>query len=615
MITNGKDRPKDWPLGYSELEIKDYYVFPPATAFILTRKEYKEADNLLAQRRSIYTNLRKISSDYDLDTEESVKEYEKAYNEYKQSDEYKKVFPIIDRLYELDALAITRYADSFKDITDAYNKAKRIIKKTSLVFDTTQQTYSALANPAKWQDLPDLKRKPISPYIEVVPRSNDKATEDDPEPEYKDTLYAISQDYRITNIRRACGRRGWAVDPIGKMLEERARYLLTPEGKEETENRKQAIINKVKEAYLKSKKKALAIEEKQEIETITLRDHYEMIPSSSAINLMMEALSSGDEIEKLPSRKRSINHEANYKLVKQNTVGRKLLYNSKNGKESVAVEISDISRLAGNNNPIKKMLVRILSNANKQALYKGIVTNDVHFHVDDLVNDGQYSSRRTAKKGAENSLDILYGLKVKLKGDGDARGRTLFPSYDIEKNGKIRVTLNPELNWGSIASFFMVLPTYYYKLSNRAGDLIFYVCYLARQNINEIKDHGYFTISLRALQSRLMLPNEKKTKNPQRDIKGPIAEALEEIEKAHLEALNNDDLQYELRCEKVLIDDSLPITEYLDKGYLKVYVNNKLADYFIATGAKNEQKKLEADLKKERIEAIKQAKLEEKKNS
>ena len=76
------------------------------------------------------------------------------------------------------------------------------------------------------------------------------------------------------------------------------------------------------------------------------------------------------------------------------------------------------------------------------------------------------------------------------------------------------IQLETDFNREFLIQYFTFLSSYYFKLSNRASDLLYYIFYLARQNTKEIEERGYFTIGFRAIQHRLQLPSEIGNNNP-----------------------------------------------------------------------------------------------------
>ena len=168
----------------------------------------------------------------------------------------------------------------------------------------------------------------------------------------------------------------------------------------------------------------------------------------------------------------------------------------------------------------------------------------------------------------------------------------LFTGARIER-GQCTIFFNERISWSFIAQYFTILPRYYFRLSNRASDLLYYIFYLARQHTRDIEERGYFTIGFRAIQHRLQLPSEVGNNNPYKTIKKPIEEAIEELETEHSNLYRNTEFSLLPVC-----DDTAPIAEYLDNGYLKVGLTGAFAETFIAI-SKDTAKQIETAQKRQ----------------
>ncbi len=302
------------------------------------------------------------------------------------------------------------------------------------------------------------------------------------------------------------------------------------------------------------------------------------VPTSPTTNLMLDTLGAGADINTLPARKRVISHAATYNVTSRGSE-RKVELSTKDS--TITLTLSDIDKLSGSNKTAKKLLVFTLSKMSHNALSNGVLYTDIlDFPLRELVDNGLYKNLDTARIGFKSGMDTLTSIKV---GGSIKRGKrelasgvfVLFPAATLEK-GQCRVRLSKDINWSFIAQYFTKLPSYAFALPNKAFDLLYYIFYLARQNTREIKESGFFKISFRALQQRLMLPNEVGAKNPQRDIKDPIENAIVEIENHHREAFHNLDFQL-----LPVYDDNLPIGDWLDSGYIKVTLKGSFSEPFI----------------------------------
>lgn len=247
----------------------------------------------------------------------------------------------------------------------------------------------------------------------------------------------------------------------------------------------------------------------------------------------------------------------------------------KNNKSEISIEIADLTKLRGNKNYAKKLFVLILSEINKQAYNnKQLTRESITFSLQRLIDLGMYKTPRTARRGFLEGTSILRSLK--LKGSTTPYGsnkssvsaqETLFTGRDIY-NGQCIVYLNERIDWSFLIASFTIIPYYYFALPSGASDLLYYIFYLARQNMNE--ECG-FTISLRAIHARLQLPAERGLNNPKRDIKKRIEEAVNCI----LEHDKSGEIELALN-----VNDELNISGYLDTGYLKIKLSGGNAEYF-----------------------------------
>lgn len=351
---------------------------------------------------------------------------------------------------------------------------------------------------------------------------------------------------------------------------------------------------------------------------IEQREFYNM-PDSSASDLILELLGAGENIADLPARKRQVSRTTALEVYED---GKRRQIQLKTQKAQVTIELADIDKLTGSNKPAKKLFVLSLIKANEQAIHNGQLSRDyVSFPLQELVDIGFYKSLRSARTGFNSGMDTLTSLKIRghikrssNKGSAIDALEVLFTGAKIENN-QCFIRLNYAIDWSFIAQYFTILPRYYFRLPNRASDLLYYIFFLARQNTKGIESRGYFAISFRAIQHRLQLPSEVGNPNPQRDIKQPIEDAIEQLETEHSRLYGNTEFSLLPVC-----DDTKPIAEYLDNGYLKVSLTGAFAETFIAiskdTAKQIESAKRRQDRIVENAAAINTAKkMEEKENA
>ena len=346
----------------------------------------------------------------------------------------------------------------------------------------------------------------------------------------------------------------------------------------------------------KKNQQALTIQPVAPLKPVEQRDFYN-VPDSTASNLILETLGAGAAIADLPARKRQVNHATTLEVYED---GQRRQVQLKTQKASVTIELADIDKLTGSNKPAKKLFVLALIKANEQAIHEGQLTkNYVSFPLQELIDTGFYSTPQSARKGFNAGMDTLTSLKIKghiqqtkKKGSSIDALEVLFTGARIER-GQCTIFFNERISWSFIAQYFTILPRYYFRLPNRASDLLYYIFYLARQHTKDIEKRGYFTISFRAIQHRLQLPSEVGNNNPDRTIKQPIEEAIEQIEDGHSGLYGNEDFSL-----LPVYDEYAPIASFLDNGYLRVELKGSFAETFIAI-SKDTAKQIEAAQKRQ----------------
>ena len=334
-------------------------------------------------------------------------------------------------------------------------------------------------------------------------------------------------------------------------------------------------------------------------ELMAKKPSYDM-PDSPASHFLFDILSAGSGIADLPPRKQQVNHGTAYE-VKASGDKRLVSMETREGAAKVTVEIADINKM---NKAGKKFLILSLIKANEQALHNGQLTREyISFPLQELVDYGLYARLNGARKGFEIGTDALTSIKVKGTVRKSKNSTATIKALEIPftgakiENNQCYIYLNTRIDWNFLTQYFTKIPKYYFRLSNRASDLLYYIFYLARQHTREIAGRGYFTISFRAIHSLLKLPSEIDTQRHEQLIRRPIEDAIEEIETEHKQMYGNKEFLLEL-----VYDKKAGIAEYLDNGYLKVSLAGAFAEPFISQSQTQQKKIQQAEQKKERME-------------
>ena len=563
----------------------EYANFPNRLAIILSGPDKKRVKELLTSWGEISSTM----PTYDEDKYPNYKDFEKLYNSWAEETRADR-YEISSELRQIQDRIEATLLKKVKTPDKLYKEISKLVNGFTLTMDREAQKRHTSVNTN-----PLFSTFTGYPIMRVTFKRDGELIED--------ALLAcmghISKQADIENLLAICNKQGWDYTPIQETIEARAKFLLSPEGEQMERETADRIIAQIK---------AEQAETAPASEQIPSHPNNITIPTSPTTFAIMEVLTVGPELDSLPDKKKHITHGQKYEVMKKGPA-RRVIYK---GAETVTLEITDIATLSKRSGPAKKLITRTLEKANEQAIYNGELTQDyVSFPLQDLVDDGQFTNIRSARRGFEDASRALSSFKGEKSGKDDFTLEVFFTGARIKK-GQCYLFLNPRIDWARVAKYFTEMPSYYYALPDKASDLLFYVFYIARQRTEDIKEKGYFTISLRSIQGQLNLPDEKDNKNPQRDIKDPIENAVEKIEEKHRETFNDTSLQFELLYGDGLpIPEGLAISEYLESGYLKVILNNELSAHFVEINKKNARKRLEAERKKERQEAIKQAKIED----
>lgn len=343
----------------------------------------------------------------------------------------------------------------------------------------------------------------------------------------------------------------------------------------------------------------------------TAREIFYDLPDSPASHMIFEVLTSGTkDIDTISERKKQVSNGTKYEVQALNNQRRISMENSR-GTIKIIVELNDIYKMSRSS---KKLFILSLIKANEQALSNGeLIKNYISFPLQELVDIGFYTNIDSARHGFKQGMLALTNITIQ----GSIR-KSRNSTIDIQtfqvpfiggtiNNGQCRIDFNPNIDWNFLAQYFTKLPRYYFKLSNKASDLLYYIFYIARQQTTKIADKGYCTISFRAIQSLLKLPSEIGNREPTRSIKQPIEDVIQEIEEAHGQQYGSCGLSL-----LPVYNEDGTILDFLNNGYLKVTLDGIFASNFIEQKQKKEQKRLQSQQHQksidEKVAAIKKVK-------
>lgn len=350
-----------------------------------------------------------------------------------------------------------------------------------------------------------------------------------------------------------------------------------------------------------------------------LYDNFSLSPSSPLTQSAYKAIiAGGNSLKTLAENVEASRHGKASAEVERDGNSRTFKQNSKSSRYefSICMEDADLFKGGHLGSAARKVFVYLLSQVVTQALDNGEITRDrIVISYQDLINKGLYASVRTANTGIERAFNQLSSLK--FSGTFSAKGKNgkkieqkelgvLF--YHMTKTGKgeVVIYLNDKFNWNVLVQYYITIPDVYYSLPSNAADILYYICYLARQRREEIMKTGAFTISYRAIQMHLNLPDEKAATKATTQIREPIEAAIGNIlDNVPQDILTIDPGETEYTSIHNYLSNSLTVTpkgKYL-KHLQEVF---ETAEKKISANQKRVQK-----IKDKALQAVEERKIEE----
>lgn len=304
--------------------------------------------------------------------------------------------------------------------------------------------------------------------------------------------------------------------------------------------------------------------EKPKIVNVNETTVYEIFPNSSATNAIKILLSSDEE--------GNVRTLKNTKIVK-NEFYTETQYNFSSRNSSITLSIEKYNNLfAKQDTKTKKIFNFLLQQYNQQGK-----TNEINFHLNELVERGIYKNTDCARKGIKKCLSKLMSIRVagnikKGKKEILSTMQVLFIGLEIKK-GLCTVNINDKFDMNFIVQYFTIMPSWTYKLTTSAYDVVDYIFYRARQSINEIKEYGSFNIRIDTISRHINQPDPRDTERHTQLIIKPLLNAIEEINDAYS---NKNNIKISTQYD----ENSKDVKEFLN-SCIKVELNGDLTQYFI----------------------------------
>ena len=223
------------------------------------------------------------------------------------------------------------------------------------------------------------------------------------------------------------------------------------------------------------------------------------------------------------------------------------------------------------------------------------------FQLSELVENGAYANKDSAYRGLKNIVNKIYAISIegvateyngrKKQEKAFAKSR-MISTFNITYNDCF-VSLTPIIRENM--PYITLLPNWSYKLNENSYMLLDYISILARQNTQEIKQNGFFNISLEAIRAHMGLPTPTEAgSDPKRLIFEPIDNAITEIEEKQKGT--------EIKITPSYYAEYENIQSYL-AGYLRIELDQPAQTYMIERAIAQEKEYIE---EQKRIEKAKQ---------
>lgn len=323
------------------------------------------------------------------------------------------------------------------------------------------------------------------------------------------------------------------------------------------------------------------------------KEKYTHTPSSPMDNLAM-SLFANDGIDNLQDTLKAYNSKSknnDFKLMgdkQRNLI--KLQKETKDELLELSIKGLDLDKKTSEiffkgRSGAQYMYIFLLQKLNAVSVGSGkdVSLNSVSFHLKDFVDNGKYSCISSARVGIKSALDLLLEVSFTAtrkdkKGivKEELVGVRPYKAYGI-KNGIVTVYLEPLFNWKVLLDKFTVLPNYFYRLSTKAGLLLYRIFSSLRQENGKIKKSGHLSLNLGKIATDIGLPQIDRVKDPKSKILDKLTDSVEEI--LNQERLNGNG---DLFLRVVYPEGKKTVKEILDNGYIEVSLKNgAVKDYFL----------------------------------
>ena len=295
-----------------------------------------------------------------------------------------------------------------------------------------------------------------------------------------------------------------------------------------------------------------------------------------------------------------------------------IIFTRKTRNSTVEVKIRHVDEILTHRVAFNRMFLFVLQKMNQQN-YPSIAKISLH----EMVDLGMYQSIKTAKKQLFQFIELQrnIGISGKIKkgrkqissvnniinSDPDAEKEGIGVTGTIFGNGYevgkyVYIAVNVNFNTDFLSTYFTYFHRDGHMLKGNAQALYFYICCMARQKTDKIKETGAFIITVESARIFLNLPSVKNIQEDAKNNEGkkyngdykrhivmPIESAIDEITDVIKETPEAQNLGFTL----TILTDYYDTDDYMDflNGKIEIGMAGEYAKPLLKVAEKKKKKR------------------------
>ena len=300
-----------------------------------------------------------------------------------------------------------------------------------------------------------------------------------------------------------------------------------------------------------------------------------IIPSSPRISKTMLALNTvGTGHQMTIDDYLNLNQANDFVTFKGMNGALQFVFNENDAKkDTVVITFMNLETASGGGTAPSKVFMKVFEKMNELGYFHHRVRDQaVTVSVKELIENGSYANKASAKRALENALETLTDVAVNFRNkkglDIDARW---FSTVGWNDKSSLLFMPNRDVDWLAVGCHFAIYPPYIFRLNTHAYRLAYYVFTQAR--IGKAPDKAgnlKFNLSLLSISRELGLPTVDQVTNFRHKqlILDKIVTAMKELTDTDREYYGEPRL-----ILKIDSDKGMTPKEIIEKGNLAVTIN------------------------------------------